>query len=82
MVSIEADNGTSHGAADNLEWECMLVDPREWVMIEVVDQAVNSLDTNINDLGLFHAMQSNYWAQAPATTVDELIVNILKAFTE
>ena len=60
----------------------MLVDPRERVTIKVLEQPANSPDTNINNLEFFRVLQSNYWALTPATTVDELVANVLKAFDD
>ncbi len=46
------------------------------------EQAANSPDTNINDLGFFASLSADYWQQTPATNIDELIANVNRAFEE
>lgn len=82
IIAIQEDNATPHGGSEDLEWKCLLVDPNERVLIESREQPANSPDTNLCDLGFFRALAANYWQQSPATTINELIANVEKAYNE
>lgn len=82
VVGIQADNATPHGSAGDFEWECLMVNPDERVSIEQREQPANSPDTNCCDHGFFRALSTNARAQTPATTFDELVTNVQKAFDE
>jgi len=81
-VGIQADNATPHSLKDDLEWACLLIDPNERVQIETREQPPNSPDTNVDDLGFFRGLQTDAWAQTPASNIDELIANVKKAYRD
>jgi len=81
-VGLQDDNATPHSLKNDLEWECLLVDPNERIQIEKREQPANSPDTNCDDLGFFRALQLDTWAQTLATTIDGLCENVAKAFSD
>jgi hypothetical protein len=81
-VGIQEDNAKPHSKANDEEWDLLCLDPDERVKLAEFYQAANSPDTNVLDLGFFRSLQSSYWAQTPASTIDGLIDNVRKAFAE
>jgi len=82
VVELQQDNAPSHIDANDVEWALAAVDPEERILVLMVEQAANSPDTNINDLGFFASLQAASWQQTPATTVDGLVANVLNAYAE
>jgi hypothetical protein len=81
-VRLQEDNATAHNKSNNEEWQLLINDPGERVTVKEVEQPANSPDTNIDDLGFFRSLQSDYWTQTPASTIDGLIDNVQKAFND
>lgn len=86
VVRLQQDNATPHGKMSSdpwiKEWEELCMNAQARVKIQIVEQPANSPDTNVDDLGFFRALQSTYWQQTLATTVEELIASVEKAFRE
>jgi hypothetical protein len=81
-VRLQEDNAKPHNKSNNIEWHLLCVDPGERVKLKEVEQPSNSPDTNVDDLGFFRSLQSDYWTQTPSTTIDGLINNVKQAFAD
>lgn len=86
-VRIQVDNAPPHSSSNKndpwlVEWENLLSLPQAQVKMKVIEQLANSPDNNINDLSFFASLQSRYWQQTPATTIEGLIANVRKAYDE
>jgi len=76
-VFLQHDNALVHFDKSNEEWiEVSTIDCHCFLFL-LKEQAANSPDTNILDLGFFRALQSLQWEQQLASTIDELIANVL-----
>jgi hypothetical protein len=82
VVGLQEDNAKPHNKGSDEEWTMLCVDPTERVTFRAVEQAANSPDTNVQDLGFFRSLQSADWSQTPATTIDGLIDNVQAAFRD
>jgi len=81
-VFLQHDNAPVHFDESDEEWiEASTIDRHRFLFL-LKEQAANSPDTNILDLGFFRALQTLQWEQKPASNVDELIANVLAAWEQ
>ena len=87
-VRIQQDGAKVHTSARFQErWECLLMDMVERGLLPDIHkvyldtQPSNSPDLNINDLGLFAALQAQYEKSCPRNAL-ELIEQVLRAHAE
>ena len=80
-VRFQHDNAKSHFDNNDVDWRAKAVADRR-IKFTLVEQPANSPDSNILDLGFFRAIQSLQFCQEPATTIDGLIANVEKAYTD
>ena len=90
-IYIQQDGAQSHLAAERVNdyGPFNIVNDKEWLeelenlglkdRIYLVTQPANSPDLNINDLGFFASIQSEYWRRNPRTTT-ELVDMVLDTF--
>lgn len=81
VIYLQQDNPNSHFAPNDPEWiQAAGTHPR--FKVQMRNQPPNSPDTNLLDLGFFRAIQSLQWKQEPARSIQGLIDNVNKAFSD
>jgi hypothetical protein len=80
-IHIQQNNAPSHFREGDLGWRNLIDHEVNWDF-RLPEQTANSLDTNILDLLFFALIQKLQWSLdcACATTIDGLIVNIMRAW--
>ncbi|XP_057808843.1 uncharacterized protein LOC131023314 [Salvia miltiorrhiza] len=78
-IYIQQDNARPHIKDNDPDWRAAAT--ANGFDIKIIHQPPNSLDTNINDLGWFRAIQS-LQVQSVATTEHELVQAVEKSFEE
>jgi len=78
-VFIQQDNPYSHIKKDDPQWVEACSQHRHFA-VELIKQPANSPDTNVLDLGLFRALQSEAWKLKKGRTIDNLIENVQKTW--
>jgi len=78
-VLIQQDNPYSHIKKDDPEWVEACAQHRHFA-VQLIEQPANSPDTNVLDLGLFRALQSQAWKLKRGKTIDNLIENVQKTW--
>jgi len=80
-VQIQHDNAPVHITKDETRWKEEM-ERRTRIAFDLIEQAANSPDENVLDLGFFCPSQSLQSRQKPATTTDGLIDNVREAHTD
>jgi hypothetical protein len=78
-IAIQHDNAPSHFREDDPAWIAMVNTEVNW-RFKLDEQPANSPDTNVLDLGFFASIQTMQWGLEPATTIDGLIANVIRAW--
>jgi hypothetical protein len=78
-VYLQHDNAKTHFDENDALWKAE-VDGKARFQFRLKEQAANSPDQNWLDLGFFASLQSLQFQEKPATSVDELIANVNRAW--
>ena len=79
VVRIQQDGPNSHIVPDDAEWVQGLEDLGVGNKIILYNQPPNLPDLNINDLGLFRALDAAYRATTPRS-VDDILENVKQTY--
>jgi len=77
IVYIQHDNPNTHRVGELFKEAC---DGHNRISIQLKEQPANSPDTNVLDLGLFRALQSNAWKLKRASNIDGLIDQVTETW--
>jgi hypothetical protein len=78
-IGIQHDNAPTHFSSNDENWQAAINNEAVW-KFKLNEQPANSPDTNILDLGFFASIQAIQWEQEPATSINGLIANVLRAW--
>ena len=70
QITIQQDGAKAHIKPDDDEWLETLEELGFEDKTRLVTQPANSLDTNLNDLGFFNALQSEYYSTCPRNQLE------------
>ena len=80
-VFLQQDNPNTHMSDTYPPWVAAC-NSHQRFKVALKKQPANTPDTNVLDLGFFRSLQSLQWKQPPATTIDDLIENVHKAWDQ